>query len=91
MVPHMSGTSIDAQKVCYSPESLLVHDVTDILHSVMPPVPSRYSIRTSLAARTTGLRILLYTREIMRPRRMVSVRRNKRFKGWTRRLCAFRN
>lgn len=66
MVPHMSGTSIDAQKV-----SFFIHSSDGfilIVCSVTPTAPRLSSTSTSPVARTTGPRTSLCTREITPPR-----------------------
>ena len=54
MVPHMSGTSIDAQKVCVLPSPKL--SMTDVSISDTPLVLSPFSTHTSPVVRTTSLR-----------------------------------
>lgn len=54
MVPHMSGTSIDAQKVCVPSVPKL--GMTDVNISDMPLVSSPFSTHTSPVVRTTSLR-----------------------------------
>ena len=74
MVPHMSGTSIDAQKVSLNPITLYKH-MTDYNLSATPTAPRLSSTSTSPVARTTGPRTLLYTRATTPPRRTASASR----------------
>lgn len=68
MVPHMSGTSIDAQKVRLNVFALIKGFVTDYGCSATPMVPRLSSTSTSLAATTTGPRTSLFTRATTPPR-----------------------
>jgi hypothetical protein len=80
MVPHMSGTSIDAQKVCLSLLLLWLWTCdTNATRSATPPAQRPSWTRTGLAATTTGPRTSLCTGATTRPRRTVSAPRNKRF------------
>jgi formate dehydrogenase len=74
MVPHMSGTSIDAQKVSLNAGTCSKHD-TNCNCSATPTAPRLSSTSTSRAAKTTGPRILLCTRATTRPRRTASASR----------------
>jgi hypothetical protein len=58
MVPHMSGTSIDAQKVSFTVKNILIlRTYTDPDPSDTPTAPRLSSTSTSPAARITGLKI----------------------------------
>jgi formate dehydrogenase len=73
MVPHMSGTSIDAQKVSLTqPLSLIYECLTNYYLSDMPTAPRLSSTSTSPAARTTGPRTSSSTRATTPPRRTAS-------------------
>jgi hypothetical protein len=76
MVPHMSGTSIDAQKVYLSP-SLALRSLLMLL-SDMLPAPRPSSTSTSPVAKTTGPRISLFTRATTPQRRTASAPRHAR-------------
>ena len=57
MVPHMSGTSIDAQKVSFTAKNIYVlSSSTNMNYSATPTAPRLSSTSTSPAARTTGPR-----------------------------------
>ena len=57
MVPHMSGTSIDAQKVSFTAKNMYVlSSSTNMNYSATPTAPRLSSTSTSPAARTTGPR-----------------------------------
>jgi lactate dehydrogenase-like 2-hydroxyacid dehydrogenase len=73
MVPHMSGTSIDAQKVSLTqPLSLIYECLTNYYLSDMPTAPRLSSTSTSPAARTTGPRTSSSTRATTPQRRTAS-------------------
>lgn len=76
MVPHMSGTSIDAQKVSFEHADPSAQSVfTDCDSSATPTAPRLSLTSTSPVATTTGPRILLYTRATTLPRRTASASR----------------
>jgi len=83
MVPHMSGTSIDAQKVSGCRLGFLHNAIFAdfVVCSDTPTAQRPSSTSTSLAVRITGPKILFATRETMPPRRTVSASRGSRVLG----------
>jgi len=77
MVPHMSGTSIDAQKVRLAFPWRRHMNLPS--YSDTPRAPRPFSTRTSRADTTTGPKISSSSAVTMQPRPTASVRRNRRF------------
>lgn len=85
MVPHMSGTSIDAQKVRWKARGVGEEDcLTDYGCSATPTAPRRFWTSTFRGGTTTGPRTLLCTRATTQPRHTGSASRGQA--GWGERV-----